>query len=192
MTRTRFAEFLEEPHRMTDGPHSIPDSRFIEALTFHQPVLEAYCHANLARREDACEVLQQTNVKLWEKSASWNPETEFLPWAFAVARFTMLAYFRDKMRDRLVFDPDVVESMAVETEAAASELPERQEALGRCLEKLTTEQRGLLHAHYTEGRPLREIARASRRSESAVKMTFLRLRHSLATCIQLQLRKSHP
>jgi RNA polymerase sigma-70 factor (ECF subfamily) len=179
-------------HRMPDGPQSIPDSRFIEALTFHQPVLEAYCHANLARREDAWEVLQQTNLKLWEKSAAWNPETEFLPWAFAVARFTMLAFFRDKMRDRLVFDEDVLESMAAETATAASELPERQEALGRCLEKLTAEQRGLLHAHYTDGRPLREIAKASHRSESAVKMTLLRLRHTLADCIQLQLRNSHP
>jgi RNA polymerase sigma-70 factor (ECF subfamily) len=177
---------------MSHSPQQIPDSRFIEALTFHQPVLEAYCHANLARREDAWEVLQQTNLKLWEKSSAWDPESEFLPWAFAVARFTMLAFFRDKMRDRLVFDADVMESMATETESAASELPERQEALGNCLKKLTAEQRGLLHAHYNQGRPLREIAKASRRSESAVKMTMLRLRHSLADCIQLQLRNSHP
>jgi len=177
---------------MTDGPQSTPDSRFIEALTFHQPVLEAYCHANLARREDAWEVLQQANIKLWEKSASWNPETEFLPWAFAVTRFTMLSFFRDKMRSRLIFDADVVESIAADTEAAASELPERQEALAHCLKKLTSEQRGLLHAHYTEGRQLREIAEAVRRSESAVKMTLLRLRHALGNCIQLQLRNSHP
>jgi DNA-directed RNA polymerase specialized sigma24 family protein len=102
----------------------------------------------------------------------------------------MLSFFRDRMRDRLVFDPDVVESMAVETETAASELPERQEALSRCLEKLTTEQRDLLHAHYTEGRLLREIARTSHRSESAVKMNLLRLRHALGVCIQLQLRKA--
>jgi RNA polymerase sigma-70 factor (ECF subfamily) len=176
---------------MSPGPQSTPDSRFIEALTRYQPVLEAFCHANLASRENAHDVLQQTNVKLWEKSADWNPETEFLPWAFAVTRFTMLSFFRDKMRDRLVFDPDVIESMAAETETAATELPERQEALGHCLKKLTPDQRGLLHAHYTEGRPLREIARTTHRTESAVKMNLLRLRHSLGDCIQLQLRKTN-
>lgn len=174
---------------MSTPPPSTPDSRFIEALTRHQPVLEAFCHANLARREDAWEVLQQSNLKLWEKSADWNPETEFLPWAFAVVRFTMLSFFRDKMRDRLVFDPDVIESMAAETEAVATELPERQEALGHCLQKLTSEQRALLHAHYTEGRQLREIASSNQRSESAVKMSLLRLRLALGECIQLQLRK---
>lgn len=174
---------------MPDGPQHTPDSRFIEALTRHQPVLEAFCHANLARREEAWEVLQQTNLKLWEKSTDWDPETQFLPWAFAVTRFTMLSFFRDKMRDRLVFDPDVIEAMATETEIAASELPERQEALGVCLKKLNPEQRGLLHAHYTEGRQLREIAASTHRSESAVKMNLLRLRHLLGDCIQLQLRK---
>ncbi len=36
------------------------DNRFIEALTRHQAALEAFCHANLANREDAREVLQAT------------------------------------------------------------------------------------------------------------------------------------
>ena len=74
-------------------------------------MIEAFCHANLANREDAWEVLQKANLKLWEKSADWNPDTEFLPWAFAVTRFTVLSHIRDKMRDRLIFDPDVVEAM---------------------------------------------------------------------------------
>ncbi|MEM0970746.1 MAG: sigma factor, partial [Verrucomicrobiota bacterium] len=77
---------------------SFDESRFIEALTRHQPALEAFCHSNLAHREDAREVLQSTCVKLWQKAADWNPDTEFLPWAFAVARFTILSYYRDKMR----------------------------------------------------------------------------------------------
>ena len=176
---------------MPDGPQTTPDSRFIEALTHHQPVLEAFCHANLANRDEAREILQLTNLKLWEKSADWDPDTQFLPWAFAVTRFTMLSFFRDKTRDRLVFDPDIIESMAADTESAATELPERQEALGVCLKKLTPEQRGLLHAHYTEGRPLREIASTTCRSESAVKMTFMRLRMSLGECIELQIRRAN-
>jgi RNA polymerase sigma-70 factor (ECF subfamily) len=44
--------------------------------------------------------LQATCVKLWEKSGEWDPTTEFLPWAFSVARFTVLSHLRDRMRDR--------------------------------------------------------------------------------------------
>lgn len=177
---------------MKDPSTNAPDSRFIEALTRHQPVLEAFCHANLARREDAWEVLQETNLKLWQKSADWNPDTEFLPWAFAVARFTILSHFRDLSRERLVFDPDVIDALATETESAASELPERRKALGDCLGRISQENRLLLHAHYHQGKSLREIAAESRRGESAVKMMMLRLRRSLGECIQQQLAKSSP
>ena len=165
-------------------------ARFIAALTRHQPALEAFCHAQLANRQDAQEALQATCVKLWEKAADWDSATEFLPWAFAVARFTVLSHIRDRMRDRLVFDEDVVLAMAQETEAAAAEFEERREALGNCMQKLQAEQRGILHAHYLTGRTVREIATATQRSESAVKMTLLRLREQLSECIQRQLHPS--
>lgn len=164
------------------------ETRFIEALTRHQPALEAFCHANVARREDAREVLQATCVKLWQKAAEWNPDTKFLPWAFTVARFVALSHLRDKMRDRLVLDEDVVLAMAEETEAAAGAFTKRHEALEHCLQRVKPEQRGLLHAHYLEGRSVREIAQSEGRGESAIKMALLRLRQILSQCIEQQLR----
>jgi len=163
------------------------ETRFIEALTRHQPALEAFCHAQVARREDAREVLQATCVKLWQKAAEWNPDTSFLPWAFAVARFVALSHLRDKMRDRLVLDEDVVLAMADETNAAAAGYSERREALDECLKRLQPEQRGVLDAHYLEGRSVSEIARAKGRGESAIKMTLLRMRLFLRQCIEQRL-----
>lgn len=166
-----------------------PDSsRFIAALTRHQPALEAFCHAQLANRQDAQEALQATCVKLWEKSGDWDPETAFLPWAFAVARFTVLSHIRDRMRDRLVFDEDVMLAMADETETAAAQFEDRREALDTCLQKVKPEQRDLLQEHYITGRSVRELSAATGRSDSAVKMTLLRLREQLGVCITLQLR----
>ena len=164
------------------------ETRFIEALSRHQPALEAFCHAQLAQRQDAQEVLQATCVKLWEKSGEWDPATEFLPWAFSVARFTVLSHLRDRMRDRLVFDEDVVLAMADETETAAEQFEDRREALGACLQKLKPEQRDLLQEHYIAGRTVRELSSATSRSESAVKMILLRLREQLSACIERQLR----
>lgn len=133
-------------------------------------------------------MLQATCVKLWEKSADWDPETEFLPWAFAVARFTVLSHLRDKMRDRLIFDEDVVLAMAEETETAAARFEERREALGVCLQKVKPEQRDLLQAHYINGSSVRELCETTGRSASAVKMILLRLREQLSACIERQLR----
>jgi RNA polymerase sigma-70 factor, ECF subfamily len=170
------------------SPSENGSSQFIAALTRHQPALEAFCHAQLARRQDAQEALQSTCVKLWEKSAEWDPETEFLPWAFAVARFAVLSHIRDQMRDRLVFDEQVVLAMAEETETAAAEFDGRREALARCMKKLTPEQSDLLHEHYIAHRTLPEIAAAMQKSLSAVKMTLLRLRQQLGECIERQMR----
>jgi len=166
----------------------LDDIRFIEALTRHQPALEAFCHANLANREDAREVLQATCVKLWQKAADWNPDTEFLPWAFTVARFMVLSHYRDHKRDRLVFDEDVIMAMADEIEEAATKFDNRREALTSCVRKLGQRQRNLLHNHYTLSRSLREIAEASGRSLSAVKMTLLRIRQQLSACIEREIR----
>ena len=165
-------------------------ARFIAALTLHQPALEAFCHSQLGRRQEVQEVLQATCVKLWEKSGDWDPETEFLPWAFAVARFTILSHIRDRMRDRLIFDEDVVMAMAAETEAAATQFEDRREALGHCLGKIKPEQRDLLQGHYLAGHSVRELSSATGRSESAVKMILLRLREQLGDCIERQLRLS--
>jgi RNA polymerase sigma-70 factor (ECF subfamily) len=110
--------------------YSADDQPFLEALSRHQPALEAFCYAGLGRREELPEVLQAVMLRLWEKSADWDPNSHFLPWAFAVARFTLLSHFRDKARDRLVFDEDVVLAMAEETEEAAGQFEVRREALG--------------------------------------------------------------
>ena len=166
----------------------LDETRFIEALTRHQPALEAFCHANLANRDDAREVLQATCVKLWQKAADWNPDTEFLPWAFTVARFTILSHYRDQKRDRLVFDEDVIQAMADDTEKAATGFDDRREALTRCMKKLNQRQRALIHDHYTASRSLRDIAEVSGRSLSSVKMTLLRIRQQLSACIEREMR----
>ena len=163
------------------------ETRFIEALTRHQPALEAYCHANLANREDAREVLQATCVKLWQKAADWDPETKFLPWAFTVARFTILSHYRDQKRDRLVFDEDVIQAMAENTAEVATAFDQRREALAKCMKKLDQKQTALLHNYYTANQSLREIAESSGRGLSAVKMTLMRIRQQLGACIDRQM-----
>ena len=168
-------------------PLPYDEKLFIAALTRYQPSLEAYCYANLGNSVDASEVLQAACVKMWEKAADWDPDTAFLPWAFAVARFTILSHYRDKKRDRLIFDEDVAQAMVQQTEEAATTFEERLEALAICMKKLTEDQLALLHDYYTDNQTVREIAAASGRSLSAVKMTLLRIRQQLATCIDRQL-----
>lgn len=168
---------------MTSRP---PQNGFIEALTRHQPALEAFCRIHVARREDVAEVLQAACVRLWEKSADWDAGTDFLPWAFTVTRFVILSHIRDQMRDRLVLDEEVVLAMSADSPEAAAGYDRRRERLDHCLGKLGAEQRALLSSHYLEGRSLASLAESAGRSRSALKMQLLRLRAQLAECVGRQ------
>ena len=103
-------------------------------------------------------------------------------------RLEVLAQRQKLARDRLVFDEDVIELMATETERAASAYEDRKEALAACMKKVSDKQVGLLNCHYTMNHSLREIAASEGRSLSAVKMNLMRLRQSLRSCINQQLQ----
>jgi len=166
---------------------SIPDDRFITAFTESQSALRGFCAASIGNAEDSRDVFQKVCLVLWKKVDQWDPDTSFLKWAFAVARFEILAYTRDRSRDRLVFDEDVVMAMTSSVERLAESQSKRIDALEICLSKLKAEHRAALTDHYAKGFNLREIAASQNRGLSAVKVMMMRLRQSLGKCIKSQL-----
>ncbi len=161
-----------------------PDERFITAFTDAQSSLRGFCVSSVGNPEDAKDVFQKTCLVLWKKSGDWDPETPFLRWAFAVARYEVLAYVRDSARDRLVFDEDVVEAMTGTTERIAEAQPERADALAVCLSGLKPEHRNLINDFYVHGYTMKEISQRRSRGLSAVKVMMMRLRQTLAACIE--------
>ena len=141
----------------------------------------------MGNSEDAKDVFQKTCLVLWKKSDDWDPDTPFLRWAFAVARYEVLAYVRDSARDRLIFDEDVVQAMTGTAERIAESQPERMDALEECLANLNTDHRKLLKDFYVLGFTMKEISQRSDRGLSAVKVMMMRLRQSLALCIEEKL-----
>ena len=176
---------------MPDEAHQhLPEDRFIEAFTQSQSALRGFCVASLANSDDARDVFQKASLVLWKKADQWDPETSFLRWAFSVVRFEILAHLRDQARDRLIFDEDIVLTMAGNAERLAEAQSERMDALEKCVARLKQEHRKTLAAYYVHGHSLREIAEQQNRGLSAVKVMMVRLRQSLAKCIQNQLAQS--
>lgn len=168
------------------------DDQFVQEIARNQLALNAYCRARILNVDDAAEVLQQVNLKLWEKRNDWNPTTEFLPWAFTVARYTVLTFFRDSSRDRHVFDSDVCELMAQPSEAAVDDAENRSRALQECLKMVPAKDLALLDAHYVLQQSLKQIAIEAGRSHGAMKALLFRMRRNLARCIDSRLRVDGP
>ena len=172
-----------------DTTRPAPDAAFVRALTESQTALRAYCEAALGHCEEAKDAWQKANIVLWQKAGEWDPQTRFLPWALAVARFEVLAVVRDRQRERLMFDDDVARMMADASLQHAETHDPRSEALARCAEKLQSRHREALTSHYVFGHTQAEIASAHGLSVGAVKVLLLRLRRSLAECIERQLNQ---
>lgn len=167
--------------------HADPTAQFIEAFTESQAALRGFCMASVNHREDAADVFQKTCLVLWKKSANWDRNTPFLPWAFAVARYEILAYVRDRARNRLVFDDDIVLAMAGIGMRQADKQCDRLDAMQGCLQQLKPQQQQLLSDYYVKGYTFKEIAERSGRSLSAVKVMTMRIRQALGACIETRL-----
>ncbi|MEM7009951.1 MAG: sigma-70 family RNA polymerase sigma factor [Verrucomicrobiota bacterium] len=176
---------------MSEPSNSPPTEAFIRELTANQQAVRGFIHASLGGTAEADDVLQKTNLALWRKCSDWDPETSFLSWAIAVARFEILAFYRDSARDRLVFEPDVVEAMAATAELGAASAGDtnRSVALAECMRALKPEHQQLLDRRYAKGYSIQEIAEAKDRSADSVKSLLLRIRKSLRSCIENRIEK---
>ncbi len=157
---------------------------FLRSFTAHEPAVRAYVRRLVPTRADADDVMQDVSVVLWKKFADFREGADFRPWAFGVARFEVLAWFRDKGRDRLVLDSEVVEMLADETADEESHLEQQREALEMCMEKVEPEQRHLLMQAYQPESRIQDVARGSGRSVTGFYQWLHRMRRMLLDCIR--------
>ena len=168
---------------MTPDETRIHD-QFLRSFTAHEPAVRAYIRRMLPSRADADDVMQEVSVVLWKKFGEFREGADFRPWAFGVAKFEVLAWFRDKGRDRLVLDEDVVAKLAIDSQEKETQLSEQREALESCMEKVKPEQRDLLMQAYQPKSRIQEIAKSSGRSVAGFYQWLHRMRGSLLNCIR--------
>jgi len=157
---------------------------FVQQLATHQNRLYGYVFSLLGDHSRTADVLQETNMVLWRKIDEFQTDKAFLPWAFAIARFQVLAHLRDKKRDRLLLDAELAESVSLETERQAEHFDELREALRPCMKTLSAGNHDLVERRYFRAMSISDIAREVDRTVSAVKVALLRSRRHLSECIQ--------
>lgn len=161
-------------------------AEFVTQITRVQRQLHAFILSMVWSATDADDVLQQTNLVLWEKSAEFDPNRPFLPWAMQFAQWQALAWLKSRRRQqqRLVIDDDLAKLL--EEEAAADEpaFEARRNALASCLQKLRPEQRGLIARRYEPEASVNALAAASGLTAKALSDRLRRIRHLLLECIQ--------
>jgi RNA polymerase sigma-70 factor, ECF subfamily len=165
------------------GKEGERQATFLRHFAKHQAEVHAFVRSLVQRREDATEIMQDVAVVLWEKFDQFDPSLDFRKWACGVARYEVLSYFRDRARNRLVFDEQLLTMLATES-IDDPHAQQRQEALEQCLQRLPEPDRKLLQQAYTNGGSIKGLAEERQQTSGSLYKFLHRLRMALMKCIE--------
>ena len=163
---------------------------FVLKILRCQDQLYAYILSLVLHRDQARDLLQQTNVVLLEKECEFEHGTNFPAWACRVAFYEVLSYRRKLCRDRHYFSEKLLTLIADDAELIGRELDERKDALKLCLKSLNESQRKLVETRYSAGGSVKEIAKAANKTPNAISAELHRIRAALAECIRHKLSEA--
>ena len=163
------------------------DGKVVELITRHQQLLYSYIVSLLYRSQDAQDVLQETNLILWEKRANAPQESEFGAWACTIAFYQVLSYRKRNQRSRLFFSEGLLKDLATHVDAEPELAFSKNRALQQCVEHLPDNSQQLLKQRYFTRLSVTEIAAELQRSTKAVSQSLYRIRKNLLGCIQRRL-----
>ncbi len=154
---------------------------FIRLYTANGPAIRGFVRSLVPTREDASDVMQDVAVVLWRKFTTVDVD-DFRRWAFGVARLQVLAWRRDKARDRHVFRSDIIELLADLSDDAADDMEEQRNALETCLKQLPARRRKLVLRAYGPAVRINALAVSIGRTPMAVYKELHRIRTFLVDC----------
>lgn len=164
---------------------------FVYLLTKHERRIYGYILSLVPHWNDADEILQETNLRLWDEFDKYESGSDFNAWALRVAYFQVLTWRKKCSRHKLVFDDSLIERLHESQEECSEVIEARRDALRTCLESVTDENRVLLYKYYSEGQRVASIAATTNRSVQSVYKGLQRLRASLHRCIEFRTRSTH-
>ena len=172
---------------METKPNSLQD--YVQLMTQHQGALRAFIVSLMPGLPDVGDVLQETNLVLWQKRAQFKEGSNFLAWAFTIARYEVM-HQRDRVRrnGEQLFSEQLINALSSPPEDSHTD-DTKLAALDNCMGKLTSSERELINHRYSAGKSLETLASFQSKSPVSLRVSLFRLRLALKKCIEKQLLK---
>ncbi|MDF1861727.1 MAG: sigma-70 family RNA polymerase sigma factor [Verrucomicrobiales bacterium] len=172
-------------------------SQLLQLFARHNRELRSYSRLILPAVDPIDDVMQEASVVIWEKQEQLRREEEFLPWAKTIVRNISFRHRRKLVRDRHVFDDELLDRILNEEEAEhdeenSDEGSKEYGALIACLNKLPDDRRQLILAPYGKPGAVKELAEQSTRSPNSLYKLLQRLRSKLVRCVEMELKAPTP
>lgn len=126
---------------------------FVELLTQNYCRINSFIFCMVPNEVDSEDIMQETTALMWEKFDQYKPETNYVAWALTIAKFKILSYHRDKERNRIRFDDQVISMIetASKTRFAEDNTVEKVAVLKKCIQKLPSRDRHIIQSKYSNG-----------------------------------------
>lgn len=160
------------------------DDGYVELMTKNQLRLRSFILTLVRDAPTADDVLQDTSLVVWKKRREFDFNKDFFRWACGIALLEVLQYRRKSDADKLLFDEDLINVLAVDYVEHVEDWDRQRSALRDCIQKLTARDRWLLDARYLSGIKTAAIAEQLGRPLSTVYSSLSRIREALFRCVQ--------
>lgn len=168
----------------TDRPDPKTE-RFLTLLGAHERNLFAYVYGLTPNWQDAEEVMQRVRIRIWQQFEQYDAEKPFDAWARAIAYYLVLAYRKEKSRQREFFTEQILEAVSDQFEKHIEQAGDRRDALLRCLDRLEGKKRELVISYYSSARETTDtIANKLSMTPNALRQAMFRIRKGLLDCVQ--------
>ncbi len=156
---------------------------FVRLITSCQLDIHRYVHSLLPDPNEAAEVVQETNVVLWEKRSQFETGTDFRAWAFQIARYKLLEHRAQRKPKCLCFSDALIDELALQAMQCAKVDSDLVDGLRRCIAQLAARDRELLGQRYASPTTCADIAKEIGRSVTWVYNALRRIRRELLDCV---------
>jgi RNA polymerase sigma-70 factor, ECF subfamily len=159
-------------------------SEFITLMTDFQGRLYGLILSLVADPNAANDILQDTNLVLWNKAHEFTLGTSFKSWSFRIASFQVMAYRQSQMREVLVFNDELIKNIISEQNDRADEYEQKKEKLNNCISQLPERQRELIQKRYGFGTSIIQLAEDLKSSANSITQALFRARTNLVQCVK--------
>jgi RNA polymerase sigma-70 factor, ECF subfamily len=159
------------------------DELVVQLIGSCQRRLYLYLSGLLCAQDSADDVLQETNVVLWQKRSQYAPGTNFFAWACRIAYFEACKARQRRKKKVPSFSDVFLDGVAPELLAASEIAEPLQLALLECVDELNQRDRELLERRYAEEATTQSVAASVGRSTDSVYKSLGRIHQKLFDCI---------
>lgn len=174
----------------SDGERSNAGTRFVELLGASERSLFGYIFSLTGNWNDSQEVMQRVRIRVWEQFDQYDETRPFEAWARAIAYYLVLAFRKERSRQREYFSEGVLELLKQTYAADHEAISSTRATLINCLERLPQDQREIVVKYYSDGGAA-AVADSIGKTANAVRQAVFRIRKTLLNCVDRNRPTSH-